>query len=428
MRSVLQPAVRSSVVLEHAASRAASSRAETRGSGAGSIAGGFRQMEHGKHRREHGPARHCSGGRGGRRGGAAVGLPGRASYNGAMFVHLRMHTEFSVVDGTNRIDEVARAAAADGQPALAITDLNNLFGAVKFYKATRSQGVNPIVGAEIFLPGPAGAAPARLIVLVQSHQGYLNLSELLTRAWTRGVVKNQALCHWAWLEELAEGLIVLAGAQAGPVGQALLKGDDAGAAETALRLAGMFPHRLFFELQRAGRADDESHVAAAAALAARLRLPVVATHPVQFARADDYEAHEARICIAEGDILANPRRQRKFTRDQYFKSAAEMQRLFADLPSALANTVEIARRCNLTLVLGKPQLPDFPTPGGMPIEAYFRVASVNGLEQRLLCLYPEPAQREQQRPRYLARLEFEIGTILEMGFAGYFLILREIGR
>ncbi|MCW5230380.1 DNA polymerase III subunit alpha [Verminephrobacter eiseniae] len=340
-----------------------------------------------------------------------------------MFVHLRMHTEFSVVDGTNRIDEVARAAAADGQPALAITDLNNLFGAVKFYKATRSQGVKPIVGAEIFLPGPAGAAPARLIVLVQSHQGYLNLSELLTRAWTRGVVKNQALCHWAWLEELAEGLIVLAGAQAGPVGQALLKGDGAGAAETALRLAGMFPHRFFIELQRAGRADDESHVAAAAALAARLRLPVVATHPVQFARADDYEAHEARICIAEGDILANPRRQRKFTRDQYFKSAAEMQRLFADLPSALANTVEIARRCNLTLVLGKPQLPDFPTPGGMPIEAYFRVASVNGLEQRLLCLYPEPAQREQQRPRYLARLEFEIGTIVEMGFAGYFLIV-----
>src|SRR6218665_2809314 len=214
MRSVLQPAVRSSVVLEHAASRAASSRAETRGSGAGSIAGGFRQMEHGKHRREHGPARHCSGGRRAP-GRAAVGRPGRASYNGAMFVHLRMHTEFSVVDGTNRIDEVARAAAADGQPALAITDLNNLFGAVKFYKATRSQGGKPIVGAEIFLPRPAGAAPASLIVLVQSPQGCVTLSERRTRAWTRGVVKNQGMCRLTWLEELAKELIALPGAQAG---------------------------------------------------------------------------------------------------------------------------------------------------------------------------------------------------------------------
>ncbi len=253
-----------------------------------------------------------------------------------MFVHLRLHTEFSVVDGTNRIDEVAKAAAKDGQPALAITDLNNLFGAIKFYKETRGKGVKPILGAEIFLEGETGGGPSRIIVLVQSRQGYLNLSELLARAWTRNIVKNQALCTWEWLQELSEGLIALAGAQAGPVGQALVKGDESGAAEVALRLAGIFPHRFYIELQRAGRVDDESHVVAAAQLAARLNLPVVATHPVQFATAEDYEAHEARICISEGEILANPRRVRKFTRDQYFKSSAEMKALFADVPSAIA--------------------------------------------------------------------------------------------
>ena len=272
-----------------------------------------------------------------------------------MFVHLRLHTEFSVVDGTNRIDEVAKAAAKDGQPALAITDLNNLFGAIKFYKEARGKGVKPLLGAEVNLATPDGGAPARMVLLVQNHEGYLNLCELLARAWTRNVVRNVPACTWEWLRELNGGLIALAGAQAGPVGQALMKGDEAAAAQVALELAGVFPHRFYIELQRASRADDEAHVAAAVQLAARLKLPVVATHPVQFATADDYEAHEARICIAEGEILANPRRVRKFTREQYFKSSAEMQALFADVPSAIANTVEIARRCNLTLVLGKPQ-------------------------------------------------------------------------
>jgi len=340
-----------------------------------------------------------------------------------MFVHLRLHTEFSVVDGTNRIDEVVATAAADRQPALAITDFNNLFGAIKFYKAARGKGVQPILGAEILVEGEGSAAPSRMILLVQGPQGYLNLSELLARAWTRNVAKAQAVCTWAWLQELGDGLIVLSGAQAGPVGQALLRGDDAGAADLALRLAGLFPHRFYLEVQRAGRTDDEAHVVAAVQLAARLSLPVVATHPVQFATEQDYEAHEARVCIAEGEILGNPRRVRRFTREQYFKTAAQMEALFSDLPAAIANTVEIARRCNLTLVLGKPQLPDFPTPGGMPIEEYFRVASFEGLEERLVLLYPDAAERDRQRPRYVERLEFELGTILKMGFPGYFLIV-----
>ena len=340
-----------------------------------------------------------------------------------MFVHLRLHTEFSVVDGTIRIGEAMRAAARDAQPALAITDLNNLFGAVKFYREGRSKGVKPIIGVEVMLEGDTGPAPARLLLLAQNRQGYLNLCELLARAWTGNVVKNLPLCTWAWLQELNAGLIALSGAQAGPVGQALMKGADDVAQELAQRLAQIYPQRFYLELQRAGRPDDEAHVAAAAQLAARLGLPVVATHPIQFATPDDHEAHEARVCIAEGEILANPRRVRRFTREQHFKSAAQMHELFADLPSALANSVEIARRCSLTLVLGKPQLPDFPTPGGMPIDEYFRLASHEGLKERLAQLYPDAAERERQRPRYEERLEFELGTILKMGFPGYFLIV-----
>ena len=342
-----------------------------------------------------------------------------------MFVHLRLHSEFSVVDGTNRIDEVVKAAAADGQVALAITDLNNMFGAIKFYKEGRGKGVKPLIGAEIFLESLTQdvAQTSRLILLVQNHQGYLNLCELLSRGWTQNVHKAVAVIKLEWLQELSQGLIALSGAQAGAVGQALMQGDTQRACDVALQLAGLFTHRFYMELQRAGRVDDEAHVAAAAELAARLNLPVVATHPVQFTAQDDYEAHEARVCISEGEILGNQRRVRKFTREQYFKSSEQMQALFADLPAAIANTVEIAKRCNLNLVLGKPQLPNYPTPNGMGIEEYFRFASHEGLKERLVHLYPDPAKREAERERYEARLEFEIGTILKMGFPGYFLIV-----
>ena len=241
------------------------------------------------------------------------------------------------------------------------------------------------------------------------------------------MVKNNAVIKLAWLQELSEGLILLSGAQAGPVGQALMQGDTSRAAEIALQLASIFTHRFYLELQRAGRPEDNAHVVAAVKLASRLSLPVVATHPVQFLTEDDYESHEARVCISEGEILGNQRRVRKFTRDQYFKSSAEMQALFADVPSALSNSVEIAKRCNLTLVLGKPQLPNYPTPltdgKPMPIEDYFRLLSVDGLEERLVHLYPDATKREIERPRYAERLEFEINTILNMGFPGYFLIV-----
>ncbi|MCB4365895.1 DNA polymerase III subunit alpha [Hydrogenophaga taeniospiralis] len=357
-----------------------------------------------------------------------------------MFIHLRLHTEFSVVDGTNRIDDVVAAAAADGQPALAITDLSNLFGAVKFYKAARGAGVKPLLGAEVMLQGftdetpgamPGSHQPAapRVILLVQDKQGYLNLSELLARAWTRNDGRGLAVLQREWLEELNGGLLMLSGAQAGPVGQALIQGDANRAADIALQLGSLFTHRFYIELQRAGRVDDERHVTAAVQLAARLHLPVVATHPVQFLEPDDYEAHEARVCISDGEILGNNRRVRRFTREQYFKSAAQMEALFADIPSAVANTLEIAKRCNLSLVLGKPQLPNFPIPpvNGvvMSVEDYFRHVSYEGLEGRLRHLFRDEAKREEQRPRYVERLEFELNTILKMGFPGYFLIVSD---
>jgi DNA polymerase-3 subunit alpha len=343
------------------------------------------------------------------------------------FVHLRTHTEYSVVDGSLRIADAAAAARADGQPALAISDLNNLFGAVKFYNACRGKGVKPLIGADVFVePASAGdKQPSRLLLLVQNTQGYLNLSELLARGWVSNAQKAQAWLKWDWLAQFGGGLIVLSGADLGAVGQALLAGDDDKAGALAQRLAQLFPGRFYLELQRAGLPQHELHVRATVALAAKLQLPVVATHPVQFLAADDFEAHEARVCIAEGETLGNPRRVKRFSREQYFKNQAEMQALFADVPSALANTEAIARRCNLKLVLGQPQLPNFPTPGGIPIEAYFRQISKEGLERRLLALYPEVTQREAQRARYEERLEFELNTIVKMGFPGYFLIVSD---
>ena len=350
------------------------------------------------------------------------------------FVHLRTHTEYSVVDGMLRIDAVAAAARADGQGALAITDLNNLFGAVKFYSACRGKGVKPILGADVLLE-PASTAPggdrqpSRLLLLVQGSTGYLHLCELLARGWVRNAQRAQAWLKWDWLDELGDGLIALSGADAGAVGAALLAGDTERAQALADRLAKLFPGRFYIELQRAGLPGNAEHVQAAVALAARSGLPVVATHPVQFLQPDDFEAHEARVCIAEGETLANPRRVRRFTREQYFKSQALMAELFADLPSALANTVQIARRCNLRLVLGKPQLPDFPTPlvdgRRMAPDDYFRQASHEGLERRLAALYPDAARRDKERPRYVERLEFELATIIKMGFPGYFLIVSD---
>ena len=350
-----------------------------------------------------------------------------------MFVHLRLHTEYSVADGTCRIDDVVKRAVEFSQPALAITDIHNLFGAVKFYSASRHMGVQPILGAEVHLTLSdisITAANSKILLLVQSQKGYLNLCELLTRSWIQQDVKShQPTVKWDWLSELSEGLIFLSGGQLGHIGQNLLLGNEEQAEKICNDLSKLFPNRFYVELQRAGRVNEERYIASAVALASRLNLPVVATHPIQFLEAQDYEAHEARVCIAQGEILGNSKRLRLFTREQYFKSSEEMKALFADIPSAIVNTVNIAKRCHMQLSLGKPQLPEYPTPledgQRIPIDVYFRQVSQAGLSERLNKLFPSAQDRLEVQASYEARLEFEIQTILKMGFPGYFLIVSD---
>ena len=350
-----------------------------------------------------------------------------------MFVHLRLHTEYSIVNGTCRIDDLVERAQQDGQAALAISDLNNLFGAVKFYSACRKQGIKPLIAAEVSVTSAIeelGTSTSQILLLVQNTVGYLNLCELISKSWTQQNLKTQAAVDWAWLTtDSTQGLIALSGAQSGPIGLALKQSGQQKADEIASRMASVFGDRLYIELQRADKTDDEQHVIEAVMLAERLGLPVVATHPVQFTTEEDFEAHEARVCIAEGEILGNPKRPKRFTKAQYFKSQAEMLSLFADIPSAISNTIAIAQRCNLNLTLGKPQLPAFPTPvvegKALATDVYFRKVAAEGLENRLCHLYPDAAVRELQRLTYEKRLEFEIETILSMGFPGYFLIVSD---
>ncbi|MDD5383653.1 MAG: DNA polymerase III subunit alpha [Gallionella sp.] len=345
------------------------------------------------------------------------------------FVHLRLHSEYSISDGMVRVDEAAAAAQGDGMPALALTDLSNVFGLVKFYQSARGKGLKPIVGCDVFISNDADRdRPHRLLLLCQSREGYLLLCRLLSRAYLENQHRGRAELRREWFHEGTSGLIALSGAHLGDVGSALLSGNAKQAEQFAQEWAGLFNNRYYLEVQRAGFADEEHYIQAAAQLAAKLGLPVVATHPVQFLAADDFKAHEARVCIAEGYVLNDKRRAKKFTAQQYFKTQAEMAELFADLPEALQNSVEIARRCNLSLVLGKPRLPDFPTPDGQELDDYLREQAVLGLRQRMALLYPDETARAAKLPEYQERLVFEADTIIKMGFPGYFLIVADFIR
>jgi DNA polymerase-3 subunit alpha len=343
------------------------------------------------------------------------------------YVHLRLHSEYSVTDGIVRIEEAVERAASDGMPALAITDAANVFGMVKFYKAARAAGVKPILGADCWFQNDSDRdKPHRAAILCASREGYLGLSELLSRAWLTNQHRARAEINRAWLEEQGtEGLIVLSGAAAGDVGQALAAGNGEMAQRLASHWRELFPGRYYVELQRAGLPHGETLVARSVELASQLGLPVVATHPIQFLDPGDFKAHEARVCIAQGYVLGDQRRPRLFTPEQHFKTQEEMALLFADIPQALENSVEIARRCNLEVELGRSRLPDFPTPPGVTLEDFLAQQAQDGLAARLEKLFSDPAERAQQAPRYRARLEFEIATIVQMGFAGYFLIVAD---
>jgi DNA polymerase-3 subunit alpha len=346
------------------------------------------------------------------------------------FVHLRLHSEYSVTDGIVRLDDAVAAAVNDGMPALALTDLANVFGMVKFYQAARAQGLKPLIGCDAWIENDADRdKPCRLLLLCQSRAGYRNLCELLTRAYRSNQHRGRAELKREWFAAPAgDGLIALSGAHYGDVGLALLAGNHKHAVEHARGWAALFPRRYYLELQRlphSAAAQVENCVQQSLQLASELKLPVVATHPVQFLKPDDFRAHEARVCIAEGHVLSDQRRPKRFSPDQYFKTQAEMAGLFADIPQALANTVEIAKRCNLAIELGKSQLPRFPTPNNESLDDYLHTRAQAGLEQRMQRLYPDAAERAQKLPHYQQRLEFEIKTTLQMGFAGYFLIVAD---
>jgi DNA polymerase-3 subunit alpha len=346
------------------------------------------------------------------------------------FIHLRCHSEYSILDGIVRISDYVQAAQKDQMPALALTDLSNLFGAIKFYKSARKSGVKPLIGCDVWIENITNRdQPSRVLLLVQSLIGYRNLCELLSRAYLENQYRGRAELKQSWLQEANEGLIALSGYSSGDIGMALAQDNLVAAKQCAMQWAQIFYNRFYLEVQRVSEASEnprqERLIQHTLHLAHELDLPVVATHPIQFIVPDDFMAHEARTCIAEGYMLADSRRPKNFAPTQYFKTQADMQALFADMPEVLANTVEIAKRCNLTLTLGKNYLPDFPTPNNEGLDAYLVDQSKIGLEKRLAALYPDEAVREQKREVYEQRLKFECEIIIQMGFPGYFLIVAD---
>ena len=348
----------------------------------------------------------------------------------APFVHLRLHSEYSLVDGLIRIKPLAAKVAELGMPAVALTDFNNFFGLVKFYKACQANGVKPILGADMLVLNENGEGNAtQLVLLVADQTGYQNLTKLLSKAYQEGQRQGVPTIKRSWLAASSDGLIALSGGRNGDIGVALISGRRAEAEQLLLDYMQLFSNRFYLELQRTGRADEEDYLHEAVGLAAQYSCPVVATNDVRFTQADEFEAHEARVCIHEGRALDDPRRERRFSEQQYLRSAEEMVELFADIPEALQNSVEIAKRCTLDLRLGEYFLPDYPIPDGMTINDFFIAESEAGLQDRLAVLYdtqaPEFAQIQQQ---YAERLKFELDIIIQMGFPGYFLIVMDFIR
>ncbi len=344
------------------------------------------------------------------------------------FVHLRLHSEYSLVNGVVRIKPLVKAVAEAGMPAVAVTDQCNLFAMVKFYRAAVAAGIKPIVGVDLWLRNETDANnPFRLTLLVQNSDGYRNLTRLVSRSYIEGQHLGRPMLERRWLEGACDGLIALSGGRDGDLGLALQKGD-AGQAERLLKgWLALFGDRYYLELVRTGREREETTLHASVELAAAHGVPVVATNDVHFLRADEFEAHEVRACIHEGRTLDDPRRPRNFSDQQYLRTPQEMQQLFADIPEALENSLEIARRCNLELTLGKSYLPDFPVPEGMTIGEFLTAESRRGLEQRLeKILEGSSAERcAEQRRVYGDRLQTELDVIISMGFPGYFLIVAD---
>ncbi len=346
------------------------------------------------------------------------------------FVHLRVHTDYSLVDGIVRVKSLVNTLADMNMPACGVTDQCNFYALIKYYKAAQGKGIKPLCGSDFLLaPEDGESAPTRFTLLAMNDTGYRNITLLISKAYQHGQHLGLAMVDKAWVREHAEGTIALSGAKFGDVGMSLLGGRIQEASTLLQDWMAMFPHRFYLELQRTGRHNDEDYLHKAVAFAQQHQCPVVATNDVCFIKADEFEVHEARVCITEGRTLDDPRRERRYSDQQYLRSAEEMAELFSDIPEALSNSVEIAKRCNLELSLGKNFLPAFPIPEGMTEEDFFAKLSLEGLHKRLeKILDRDDPQREEKVKVYEKRLQFELDIINQMGFPGYFLIVMDFIR
>ena len=343
------------------------------------------------------------------------------------FVHLRLHTEFSLVDGIVRIKPLVKKLAEMGMPAVAVTDQSNLFALVKFYRAALSEGIKPIIGSDVYIYNPdEPSLPFRLTLLVRNRVGYITLTELISRAYQEGQHQGIPMLQYQWIEENHDGLIALSGAMEGDVGRALIVGNSIEATKLAERWNNLFQNSFYLELQRLGKSQEELYIHAAVNLALEMDLPVVATNDVRFIDKEDFNSHEVRVCIHQGRVLDDTRRPKDYSDTQFLRSAEEMAELFADIPEALINSVEIAKRCNLELTFGKNYLPNYPVPEGMTLDEFFIRASREGLDERLE-KYPAVGSGavEDNRKVYEERLEIELKVITQMGFSGYFMIVAD---
>lgn len=343
------------------------------------------------------------------------------------FVHLRLHSEYSVADGLVRIKPLMKRAAEMEMPAVTVTDRTNFYALVKFYKAANASGIKLIFGSDFqVIEGDDTARQSTLCLLAADKQGYQNLIELMSRAYLEGQHQGIPYVQKSWLSEYSDGVIALSGAREGEVGQAIISEKSELAAEKLREWMALYPNRFYLEVQRCGRPGDEAHLHGAVTLAGQEQCPLVATNDVRFLNRGEFEAHEARVCIYEGRALDDPRRPRSYSDQQYLRSPEEMQELFSDLPEALQNSVEIAKRCNVQLELGKPHLPDYPIPDNMGLEEFFRQRCHRGLDERLEFLFGSKATDfAEKQQHYRERLDFELDVILQMGFPGYFLIVMD---
>ncbi|MDG1120573.1 MAG: DNA polymerase III subunit alpha, partial [SAR86 cluster bacterium] len=352
--------------------------------------------------------------------------------NNLDYVHLHVHSEYSLIDGIIRVDELVDQSVSLGYNSVALTDLTNLFGLIEFYRSARNKGIKPIVGSEINVAKDKDSLSAPLVLLAMNKQGYINLTKLVSKAYVEGQINGDPIVLFSWLEEFSDGIIALSGGVEGHIGNSILAGNTKLSESRIDFFKKIFQDNFFIEIQRLGKANEKEYNDTALRLASEKQVPVVATNNVRFLNAvdpdvspSDFEAHEARVCIQRGDTLDDPRRPKNFTEQQYFRSKEEMINLFSDLPEALVNTVKISEKCNIDLELGKFYLPDFEVPQEYSREDFLRKISKDGLLSRITEIESSIDTYPINESKYNERLDYELDMICKLDFAGYFLIVAD---